>query len=157
MTRGPTTEEFFAREFAALEKEWDAAKHLPALYEAIELAHINSVAPPEWAVRAVLNLIVANYNATSGKKRIRSKYALDYMHRQRWQALSLAFSLRNIDYAKNPGRPKNAPGIQEARQEASDSLKKNFVWGTPRQVQDSFDKVEKARGTGAEARYFFNR
>lgn len=157
MTRGPTPEEFFAREFAALEKEWNASKHLPALYEAIELAHVNSIAPPEWAVRAVLDLIVASYNATSGKKRVRSKYALDNIHRQRWQALSLIFRLRNIEYSKKSGRPKDARGIQEARQEASDSLKKSFAWGTPRQVQDSFDKVEKARGTPAEARYSFDR
>ena len=101
----------------------------------------------------MLDLIVACYNATSGKKRIRSQYALDYTHRQRWQALSLAFSLRNIDYAKKPGRPKDTRGIQEA----SDSLKKSFTWGTPRQVQDSFDKVEKTRGTSEEARYFFDR
>jgi hypothetical protein len=157
MSRGPTLEEFFAREFAALEKEWDASQHLPALYDVIERAHIGSVAPPAWAVRAVLNLIVASYNATSGKKRIRSKYALDYTHRQRWQALDLAFKLRGIEYAKKSGRPKDAPGIEEARQEASDMLKKNFAWGTPRQVQDSFDKVEKARGTDAESRYFFSR
>jgi hypothetical protein len=157
MTRGPTPEEFFAREFAALKKEWDVSKHLPALYDAIVLAHVNSIAQAEWAVREVLNLIVASHNATSGKKRIRSKYALDHTHRQRWQALNLAFKLRNIEYSKKSGRPTHARGIQKARQEASEWLSKTVAFGTPRQVQKSFDKVEKARGTSAEARYFFDR
>ena len=152
-----TPEEFLAQEFAALEKEWDASKHLSALYDAIVLAHVNSIAPGEWAVREVLNLIVASHYATSGKKRIRSKYALDYTHRQRWEALTFAFKIRNIEYSKKPGRPTHARGIQEARQEASELLSKSVARGTPRQVQDSFDKVEKARGTGAEARYFFGR
>jgi hypothetical protein len=157
MTRRPTREEFFAQKFVALEKEWDAGKHYPALYDAIELAHVNSVPPPEWAVVAVLNLIVARHNATSGKKRLRSQYALDHIHRMRWSALTVAFRSRGIKYEKIRGRPKDARGIQEAREEASAGLRKNIASGTPRQIQDSFDKVEKARGTAAAARYFFDR
>ncbi|HEY6701498.1 MAG TPA: hypothetical protein VI137_11910 [Pseudolabrys sp.] len=159
MTRGPTPEEFFAQKFAALEKVWDAAKHLPALYDAIVWAHVNSISPPEWAVVAVLNLIVAHHNATSGKKRLRSQYALDYIHRTRWRALSTAFRMYGIEkYEKTPGRPKDAR-VQEARQQASEALRKvkSVARGRPRQIQDSFDKVEKARGTPAEVRYFFDR
>jgi hypothetical protein len=149
MTRWQTPEEFFAQKFAALEKEWDAAKHLPALYAAIVWAHTNSIPPPEWAVVAVL--------ATSGKKRVRSQLALDLVHRLRWSALTVEFRSRGIDYKKTRGRPKDAGGIQEARQEVSEGLRKSIARGEPRQIQDSFDKVEKVRGTAAEARYFFDR
>jgi hypothetical protein len=158
MTRGPTPEEFFAQEFAARKKEWDAGRHYPALHYVVHLACANSVPPPEWAALAVLDLIVARHNAVSGKKRLRSRYALDHIHRMRWSALTVAFRGRGIDkYKKIRGRPKDARGIQEAREEASKGLRKSVAFGTPRQIQDSFDKVEKARGTAAEARYFFGR
>jgi hypothetical protein len=159
MIRGPTPEEYFAQEFAKFKKEWDESEstHLRALYDAVVLAHVNSIAPPEWAVKELLNLIIARHNASSGKKRVRSRYALDHTHRQRWGALTCAFKFHGIEYSKKPGRPKDTCAIQEARQQASDWLKGTVAFGNPRQVQDSFDIVEKARATGADARFFFDR
>jgi hypothetical protein len=101
-------------------------------------------------------LIVARHNA-SGRKRIRSQYALDYTHWRRWSALTHQFKIRGIEYSKKPGRPNGTRGIQEARQDASDSLKNDVAYGMPRQVQDSFDIVEKARATGADARFCLDR
>jgi hypothetical protein len=154
-----TPEEYFRQEFAKLKKQWDESKstHWPVLYDAVVLAHVNSIALPEWTVLELLNLIVARHNFVSGKKRIQSRFALDRIHRQRWTALTTAFKIRGIEYSKKPGRPNGTRGIQEARQEASDWLKKTVARGNPRQVQDSFDIVEKARATGADARYFFER
>jgi hypothetical protein len=101
-----TPEEYFAKEFAKLKKEWDESKstHWPALYTAVELAHVNSIAPPEWVVLEMQNLIIARHNA-SGRKRSRSKYALDYTHRRRRIALTFAFQIRGIEYSKKSGRP----------------------------------------------------
>jgi hypothetical protein len=154
-----TPDEHFRQQFAKLKKQWDESKstHWPVLYDAVVLAHVNLIALPEWTVLELLNLIVARHNFVSGKKRIRSRFALDYTHRQRWDALTYAFKIRGIEYSKKPGRPKDTCGIQEARQEASDLLKETVAFGNPRQVQDSFDIVEKARVTGADARYFFER
>ena len=155
MTRGPTPEEFFAQEFAARKKAWDAGRHYPDLHYVVHLAGANSVPLPEWAALEVLGLIVACHNAT-GKKR--SQCTLDHIHMMRWSALTVAFRARGIEkYKKTPGRPKEARGIQEAREEASKGLRGNIAFGTPRQIQDSFDKVEKVRGTAAEARYFLDR
>jgi hypothetical protein len=154
--RGPTPEEYFARKFAELKKEWDESKstHLPALCIAVDLAHVNSVALPEWVVQEVRALIIARHYAGGGKKRTRSRYAVDYTHFRRWNALTFAFKVRGIEYAKKPGRPKGAR-IGEARQEASDLLRKDpIAFGEPRQVQHSFDIVEKARAAGAAARFF---
>jgi hypothetical protein len=155
---GPTREEYFAQEFARRKREWDESKstHWPALYEAVGLAGANSIALPEWVVHELLKLIIARHYA-SGRKRSRSKYALDYTHRRRWDALTCEFKIRGIEYSKKSGRPNGTHGIQEARQAAVDSLKKTVARGTPRQVQDSFDIVEKARAIGADARFFFER
>jgi hypothetical protein len=119
-----TREEYFAQEFAKLKNEWDESKstHWPALYDAVVLAHVNSIAPPKWVAQENLNLIVARHNA-SGRKRIRSQYALDYTHWRRWSALTHQFKIRGIEYSKKAGRPNGTRGIQEARQDASDSLK----------------------------------
>jgi hypothetical protein len=153
-----TPEEFYAQEFARLKKEWDESKstHWPALHDAVVLAHVNSIAPPEWVVYELCNLIRARHNA-SGRKHIRSKYAIDVIHGRRWNALNLQFKLRGIEYSKKRGRPNGTCGIQEARQAASDSLKKDIGFGTAREVQKSFDKVEKARGASADARYLVDR
>jgi len=159
--RGPTSEEYFAQEFAKLRREWVESKatHWPAIYDAVVLAHFNSIAPPEWIVQEELNLIVARHNAGSrnGRKRNRSKYALDCTHFVRWSALTHTFKARCINYTKKAGRPKDKRGIQAARQEASDLLVGNVAFGTPREVQKSFDKVEKARAAGADARFFVDR
>jgi hypothetical protein len=159
MMRGPTPAEYFEQEFAAMKREFDA-DHLPALFDAVKFAHINKIALPEWGALAVMNLIIAKYNSTSGKKRLRSKYALDWIHWVRWQRLSLEFNMRDIAYSKRSGRPtKEAAGkISEARTAASESLSQHFARGTPRQMQISFDLVEKARVTGTDARFVcFNR
>jgi len=159
--RGPTPEEYFAQKFAELKKEWDESKstHWPALYDAALLAHVNSIAPPEWAVQEELNLIIDRHNASSrnGRKGIRSRYGLDWIHSKRWHALTHTFKTRCIEYTKKRGRPKDKRGIQAARQEASDLLRGTVAFGTPREVQKSFDKVEKARVAGAGARFFFDR
>jgi hypothetical protein len=150
-----TPEQYFTQEFAKLKKEWDESEstHWFALYYAVELARLNSIAQPEWVVQEMQNLIIAHHNA-SGRKRSRSKYTLDYTHHQRWRALTYEFRIRGIEYSKKSGRPNGTRGIQEARQAASDSLRGKVAFGTPRQVQDSFDIVEKARATGADARYY---
>ena len=122
MTRGPMPEEFFAQEFAARKKEWNAGKHYPALHYVVRLACANSILLPEWAALEILDLIVARHNAGSGKKRLRTQYALDHIHGMRWSALTVAFRSRGIEYKKIPGRPKDARGIQGARQEASEGL-----------------------------------
>jgi hypothetical protein len=159
MIWGPTREEYFAGRFAKFKKEWDESKstHLPALWDAVVLAQVNSIALPDWAVQELLNLIVARHNASSGKKRARCRYVLDYVHRQRWRALTTAFQFHGIKYSKKSGRPKDACAIQQARQLASDWLKGKVESGSPRQVQDSFDIVEKARASGADARFLFDR
>jgi hypothetical protein len=159
MIRGPTPAEYFEQEFASMEKEFNAG-HLPALFDAVKLAHINKIALPEWGALAVMNLIIAKYNSTSGKKRLRSRYALDYIHWVRWQTLSLEFNMRGIVYSKRMGRPtKDAAGkISEARTAASGLLSRQVARGTPRQMQISFDLVERARVTGNDARFVcFNR
>lgn len=157
--RGPTPAEYFEQEFAAMKREFDAG-HLPALFDAVNLAHINKIALPEWGALAVMNLIIAKYNSTSGKKRLRSKYALDYIHWVRWLKLSWEFNMRGIVYSKRNGRPRKsvAGKISEARTAASKSLKGHVARGEPRQMQISFDLVESARDTGNDARFVcFNR
>lgn len=154
MTRGPTPEEFFAQEFAKLEKEY-TADHLPALVDTLQLAQMNGLPLPKWCAVALGNLVIDRFNAKSGKKR-RSKYVIDYVHRRRWDTLSATFRMRGIKYAKPAGSPKKqARGINEARIEASNMLCKTIASGTPRQIQDSFDLVEEARKAGADARFMF--
>ncbi len=157
MTRGPTPEEYFAQEFAVWEKEWTEAGHLPALFDTVRLAQVNGLALPEWCALAVMNLIIERFNTLGGKKR-RSRYVIDFAHWLRWQTLSRMFAMRGIEYAKRPGRPKRqARGIEEAREEASEQLRETIAQGTPRQMQDSFDLVQKAQATGSDARFTFAR
>src|SRR5262245_17323943 len=134
MMRGPTPAEWFQEQFAAMEKQSKNAGHeMPALYDAVVLAIVNGVALPEWAALATLNLIVVKYNFTHRKKRLRSKYAQDYINWVRWQRLLREFKMRGIVYSKRNGRPpKEAAGkISEARTAASESLKGHIAFGDP--------------------------
>ena len=56
-----TPEQYFTQEFAKLKKEWDESEstHWFALYYAVELARLNSIAQPEWVVQEMQNLIIA--------------------------------------------------------------------------------------------------
>jgi hypothetical protein len=154
-------EEWFAQAFAKYEKKYDVPGHsLPALYDAVRFAHANAVPLTERTAREVLNLIIERYNVISGRKRSRlTRYKRDYKHYRRWLALSNAFKIYGIEYSKKSGRPKTGENgaIKDAREHARRRLEGTVArTDSVRQIQDSFDLVEKRRAAGDGTAFSFD-
>ena len=139
--------EYFEQEFAKFEEQYDVpGRLLPALWEIVHRARLNSIPLSDRTTDKVLDLIWSCYEAKTGRKRSRlTRHKQDYIHWRRYVALSNAFRMSGIEYSKRPGRPKKAiSGINQARELAREHLKRSVARvNSLRQIQDSYDLVKK--------------
>ena len=142
--------EYFEREFAQLEKEYDVrGRLLPALAEVVARAELWSVPLPDRTLEKLLDLIRSCYEAKTGRKRSRlTQFKQDHIHWRRYVALADAFRWCGIDYSKRSGRPKKAVGglggIDDARELAKERVRGTIAQvNSLRQIQDSYDLVKK--------------
>lgn len=172
-----TADEYHAEQLEKLRVLWDAGIY-PALFQAVRYCGAVSIALPEWASLAVLNMIQDRYHdgsvggANGAHGSLKGRVKMNYAHYLRWNALRWTMVLNcvsklpdkrgrkkaDLDKKESPTKKsllaeaaKRLEGQRPAR--AADTRQTDA--GVGRQIEESYRLVEASRQAG-EKRFAFD-
>lgn len=159
-----TADEYHAEQLEKLRSLWDAGVY-PALFQAVYYCGAVSIALPEWASLAVLNMVQDRYHdgsaggADGAHGSLKGRLKMDYAHYLRWNALrwtmvlNCASKLPDQPGRKKPGEATKKDLLQEAAQRLKGQGPARA--GDGRQIEESYRLVEASRQAG-EKRFAFD-
>lgn len=129
-------EAFFEEEAERLRVEYEAGRFASLIDAVLEFSG-NGQPLPTWAADAVLGHLSAIYQKGLGGRRGRGgghRQASREMHLQRWTMVDNLLRLQRVRDGKAV--------LAKAKVEASERLRNTPAAGTPRQIEESYRKIE---------------